>query len=150
MVPARVYGNGENIKIYILPHIVNEKLDFPATMEKAKWISKFNGNGFRTLLFIEEVGYQKALTDALTKQGYPAQGVKVMGQDKSARLLITTSLLKDGNILFPRKGCEELLTQLTGFGYERHDDLADAFAILIMKIQERNDDFEVRIWRVGY
>jgi predicted phage terminase large subunit-like protein len=150
MVSARVYGNGENIKIYILPYTVNEKLEFPETIEKAKWISKFLGGGHTTLLFIEEVGYQKALTDALKKQGYPAEGVKVMGQDKSVRLRLTTPLLKGGNILFPRKGCEDLIAQLTGFGYERHDDLADAFAILIMKIMEKNDDFEIRIWRVGW
>jgi phage terminase large subunit-like protein len=35
-------------------------------------------------------------------------------------------MLKNKKILFPRKGCEELLTQLTSFGYEKHDDLADA------------------------
>ena len=63
-----------------------------------------------------------------------------MGQDKRTRLTLTTSMLKNGNILFPHKGCEDLITQLTGFGYESHDDLADAFAILIMKIQEKNDN----------
>ena len=64
----------KNIKIYILPYIVNERLDFPETIEKAKWMSKFLGNGYRTLLFIEEVGYQKALIDALTKRDILQKG----------------------------------------------------------------------------
>lgn len=59
-----------------------------------------------------------------------------MGQDKRERLNLTTHLIKSGKILFPKKGCEQLITQLIGFGYEKHDDLADAFAILILKIQE--------------
>jgi len=36
--------------------------------------------------------------------------------------------------LFPEKGCEELIDQLIGFGKEKHDDLADAFAMLVIKI----------------
>jgi hypothetical protein len=41
-------------------------------------------------------------------------------------------------VLFPRYGCEQLIEQLTGFGVEKHDDLADAFAILILKTIEEN------------
>lgn len=68
--------------------------------------------------------------------GLPAEPAKIYGQDKRARLTLTTHLIKNGNILFPAKGCEDLICQLTGFGYETHDDLADAFAILILKVME--------------
>ncbi len=88
------------------------------------------------MLFIEEVAYQGAFIQELVKQGYPAEGVKVMGQDKRQRLTLTTHLIKSGKILFPKKGCEELISQLVGFGYEKHDDLADAFSILVLKILE--------------
>lgn len=114
-------------------------MDFPQTIDEAKAISKFLGNGAKTPLFIEEVGYQKSIIDALIKEGYPAEGVKVMGQDKATRLRITTWMLQKGKILFPKKGCEDLITQLTGFGYERYDNLADAFAILAVKAIEKNE-----------
>ena len=45
-------------------------------------------------------------------------------------------LIKNGTILFPDKGCEELIEQLVGFGVEKHDDLADAFSLLIHKTVE--------------
>ena len=136
MVPARIYEYGENLKIFILPYPVNKRLTFPKTVEAAKELSTSLGDGQPTKLFIEDVAYQKAVVQELVRQGYPAEGVKVMGQDKRQRLTCTTPLIKSGKILFPKKGCEELIGQLVGFGYEKHDDLADAFAILILKILE--------------
>ncbi len=134
MVSAPVYLYDDNLRIYILPHPINKRLSFPDTVEAAKELSTSLGDGRPTKLFIEEVGYQGALTEELVRQGYPAEGVKVMGQDKRQRLTLTTHLIKSGKILFPKKGCEELISQLVGFGYEKHDDLADAFAILILNV----------------
>src|SRR5271170_4032259 len=37
-----------------------------------------------------------------------------------------------GMMKFPRTGCEQLLTQLLGFGGEKHDDACDALAYLIL------------------
>ncbi|MEN9881393.1 MAG: hypothetical protein RLZZ308_576, partial [Candidatus Parcubacteria bacterium] len=34
-------------------------------------------------------------------------------------------------VKFPKQGCEELIEQLVGFGVEKHDDLADAFSLLV-------------------
>ncbi len=65
-------------------------------------------------------------------------GVKVHGQDKRMRLSMTANFIKSGKVLFPRKGAEALLQQLTGFGVEKHDDLADAFANLVLKAIEEN------------
>jgi phage terminase large subunit-like protein len=45
-------------------------------------------------------------------------------------------LIQSGQVLFPRLGAENLILQLTGFGKESHDDLADAFAILMLKTAE--------------
>jgi phage terminase large subunit-like protein len=33
---------------------------------------------------------------------------------------------------FPRHGCEQLLTQLLGFGVQKHDDAVDALVYLIL------------------
>lgn len=56
------------------------------------------------------------------------------------RLSMTTSMIKNGQILFPPTGTEELIQQLTGFGVEKHDDLADAFVMAVLKVS--SDDNE--------
>jgi predicted phage terminase large subunit-like protein len=136
MVSARVHGYKRELKAYILPFPINSRLDFPQTVEQAKNLSRNLGNGTLTMLYIEDVGYQGSLIQHLQANNIPAEGVKVSGQDKRARLALITHLIKQGNILFPKKGAEQLIQQLTGFGIEKHDDLADAFSLLILKIQE--------------
>ena len=149
MVSAHVHGRQENLQVYILPNPVNERLDFPTALERAKQLSKaLVGGGHTTELYIEEVGYQPALIQELKRQSYHAEGVKVAGQDKRSRLSLLTSMIQNGQVLFPRKGCEDLITQLTGFGLEKHDDLADAFAILLFKVMENNRP-EPRITFIG-
>lgn len=141
MVSAKIFGNGDKLRIYILPHPVNERLSFPETYELAKNLSKDLGNGQYTKLFIEEVGYQSALIQSLSNYGLPAEGVKVSGQDKRSRLALITHLIKQGKVLFPKGSqAEELIMQLTGFGIEKHDDLADAFSLLLIKVLEEDKE----------
>ncbi|MCX6782804.1 MAG: hypothetical protein NTZ20_02285 [Candidatus Levybacteria bacterium] len=46
--------------------------------------------------------------------------------------------------MFPNNDrAKDLILQLTGFGVEKHDDLADAFSLLILKIIE-NDHRELQ------
>lgn len=134
MVSAKVYDHQENLKVYILPNPINKRMSFPDTVEQAIQLSKTLGNGTYTKLFIEEVGYQQALVEHLVAKNIPAEGVKIAGQDKQARLTLITHLIRQGKILFPRNGAEDLIMQLTGFGVEKHDDLADAFSLLLLKI----------------
>jgi hypothetical protein len=51
-------------------------------------------------------------------------------KDKRARLGVAARYIKSGTVRVPRKGCEQLLTQLLGFGGERHDDAVDALVYL--------------------
>ncbi|OGN35601.1 MAG: hypothetical protein A3F98_02615 [Candidatus Yanofskybacteria bacterium RIFCSPLOWO2_12_FULL_41_8] len=132
MVSARVCGKGKNLKIYILPNIVNQRLTFLETIDKAEAISDSMG---RSKLFVEDVSYQAAIIEQLKKDGYPVNGVKVHGQDKYARLSAVSHLLQSGKVLFPL-GSEILSNQILGFGTEKHDDLVDAFTILLSKIIE--------------
>jgi phage terminase large subunit-like protein len=76
------------------------------------------------------------MVDFLKNEGLSAKGVKVYGQDKRGRLALVSHLIQSGQVLFPRLGAENLILQLTGFGKESHDDLADAFAILMLKTAE--------------
>lgn len=137
MVSGKVYAYEDNkIVIYIMPNPVNERLNFPETVERAKLISKDLGNGYATTLIIEDTAYQKAPVDQLQKDGYPAVGFSPGGEDKRVRIALTTDMIKSGEILFPKKGAENLIRQLTGFEIEKHNDLADAFAILVLHIRK--------------
>lgn len=87
---------------------------------------------------IEDVGYQKSLPQQLQAEGiYRIHTVNPGLQDKRSRLVIISSLIKNGRVLFPRRGCEELINQLVHFGVEKHDDLADAFANLVLSVLEK-------------
>jgi len=138
MVSAQVFGYQEDLRIFILPNPVNKRMTFPETFEAVKRLSKTLGDGHPTKIFIEDVGYQASLIQQLEEAGFPAEAVKIKGQDKKARLSLTTHLIQSGKILFPRNGAELLIEQLTGFGVEKHDDLVDAFSILILKILENS------------
>lgn len=139
MVSAKIFDiPDEGRVIYILPNPVNERLDFPETVERAKKLSLALGEGTKTTLYIEDVQYQKALVQDLNdRHHFPAEGVPTRGQDKRSRLAIVSPLIYSCNIVFPRYGAERLIEQLVGFGKEKHDDLADAFTTLILPMMER-------------
>ena len=51
---------------------------------------------------------------------------------KRSRLSLVSHLIKSGVIVFSKKGCGLLISQIVGLGVEKHDDLMDAFVILVM------------------
>ena len=129
-----LYTESEYV-LYILPNIVNKKMDFPETVETCKAL---NGN-FKTVnefcpptFIVEDVGYQKALPQQLEANGLNVKAVRPGSQDKRSRLVLTAHHIKTGKVLFPRKGAERLIQQLVHFGVEKYDDLADAFAHLVL------------------
>jgi len=137
MVSGNIYNWDEDVTIYILPDPINKRWSFPETVDQIKALSMAGKN--YPNIYIEEIGYQPALIEQLKYEGVPnVEGAKVHGQDKRSRLALTTHLIKSGKVLFPRKGAELLIQQLTGFGIEKHDDLADAFAILVLKVMQHD------------
>lgn len=132
--------NDEGYTIYILPKIVNQKLDFPETVEMCKTIYKTYSDskqGTHPTLVIEDVAYQKSLPQQLEHEGLEnIKTVRPGNMDKRARIILTANLIKTGKILFPRHGAEELINQLVHFGVEKHDDLADAFSNLVHSVHE--------------
>ena len=133
-VPAMLVGEGEDLKIYILPGIVNRRLTFPQTIELCKILTKtyFKEGQSLPKLIIEDVAYQKSLPQQLEAEGM--QNVRASNpgnRDKHTRIVLTGNMIRNGKILFPQKGAKDLINQLVNFGVEKHDDLADAFSILI-------------------
>ena len=130
MVVGRVYGWGESMRIYILPNPINQKWDFPTALEKAKALSSTLDIGRKAMMHIEGNGYQRALAEMLQRMHYPASA-PITHADKRSRLAMISHFIKDGAVMFPDKGCEELISQIVGLGRERHDDLADALSLLV-------------------
>ena len=97
-------------------------------MEKSK---QGNYNKF----FPEKVGYQQAAIEFMEKQGLSVDPVTPIN-DKRARLQTIAPLIKNGTVLFPNQGCEDLLSEILNFGVEAHDDLADAIGYLVIKMME--------------
>jgi len=135
MVSGKLYEIDGETKLFIMPNPVNARLSGFETTNTARNVSLALGNGDTTQLWVEDVAYQKMQIEAMVKIGLPAMAVKVTS-DKKSRLSMAGSYIQIGKVLFPRKGCEDLITQLIGFGIEINDDLVDGVTLLINKIFE--------------
>jgi predicted phage terminase large subunit-like protein len=128
MVAMKIYNDGEKRKAYVMPHPFNDTIGFPEQANQIKLLaSQFQGR--HPSIFVEKVAYQDALIQYCRTLGIEVKGVPPHG-DKRERLALTTAAIKEGLILFPKKGAEELILQLIGLGTEKYDDLADAFSLV--------------------
>jgi hypothetical protein len=51
--------------------------------------------------------------------------------DKRSRLHVVAPYIKNGTVLFPRSGCEQLLEQIFNLGVKSHDDPCDGLTTLL-------------------
>lgn len=121
----------KDFKIYILPNVVNKRMTALETLERIKFV--YNSIPQKPTIFMESNGYQEAMVQWLNNDKYNTEGVKST-TNKHDRLSAVSHLIQAGRVLFPRIGSEELITQLLGFGTEKHDDLVDAFSLLLFKL----------------
>ena len=135
IVCASVYhDDNDKVTIYIHPMPVNARMEFPEIIDTIKMLKKTLAPQYDVEAYVESNGFQESVIQQLKNDGYSEiNGVKVT-TNKRIRLQNTTHLIRDGLILFPHEGCEELISQLVGFGKEKHDDLADAFSLLINQV----------------
>ena len=128
------------LKFLVLPNPVNKRLVFHETIATINSLMPplhFSGCFANPVISIETNGFQEIFADFL-RAGDVAD-VKGMKNtvDKRSRLALTSTAIQEGFILFPKEGCEDLIAQLTGFGRENHDDLADAFVMMYLGALER-------------
>jgi predicted phage terminase large subunit-like protein len=129
MVAILIHGFQKDVTGYVLPGMVNARLNFRQTLEKIKELYISLSAQGHTKVSIEKVQYQAVAIEQLRNEGiYDVDGV-VVTTDKRSRLASCTGLLATGKIKFPRHGSEELISQLIGFGVERYDDAVDAFTL---------------------
>ncbi len=136
MVPAKIYLIGHKAFVYILPEIVNRRMDFSTSQETLKALAETIYDSPKSVkMYIEGVGYQQAFIQETKHQGYETVDVQPRG-DKRSRLSTSSHYIKTGRVMFPKKGCERLISQMTGFGVEKHDDMVDALTTLVNEVMK--------------
>lgn len=120
------YIEGENWKIYVHPHPINEKLSGMEIENKIIALYNFHTKQGPVEVLIETTS-QNYITERLKNKGINTRECRPKG-DKKERLRMAGAPVQNKLVFFHRAGCEELKMQLIGFGYEPHDDLVDAFS----------------------
>ena len=120
---------GGNIEIYVLPNPIIRRMTFSETMDTLDNVRK--SNVMSSEFFVEAVAYQQVAIEEMERRAFSVQAMHPI-KDKRARLRVAARYIKMGIVKFPRHGCEQLLTQLLGFGVEKFDDGVDALVYLIL------------------
>lgn len=116
-------------RLLIMKNNVQERMGFEQTIKKAVEINEVMPQG--TKFYPEKVNYQEAAIEIMKKNGLSVVPQSAVG-DKKARIVSACFYVKNGRVLFPREGAKDVIDNLVGFGIEDHDDLADAFAYLVL------------------
>ncbi len=136
MVGLRRYGHGSNMRLYVIPNSFNKRVPFPEVVATIKNLDRaFRVKNEQAKFIVESNGFQEIYVQAVSDIGCNVEGVKHTA-DKRSRLALTSHLIENGTIVFPRQGAEELIAQLTGFGIENHDDLSDAFSTAVLDVMK--------------
>jgi phage terminase large subunit-like protein len=134
IVSGEVYYVDSAPKIYINPNPYNEHVTFHNFLQKVRDIpGELKG---ANIFFVEDVAYQKAAIQEMERMMIPVVPMKPQG-DKRARLQVVAPYIKNGTVLFPRSGCEQLLGQIFNIGVESHDDLCDALVYLLQGLADQ-------------
>lgn len=130
IVTLLIRGYGAQRKIYVLPRPINIRMKFPQTIDT---ILAIDGKLGSPTFYVESVAYQESAVQTLKGHGLTVEGVKPRA-DKRSRLNMIADKIERGVLVFPETGCELLISQLTGFGVEKHDDLVDALTMAVIEI----------------
>ena len=137
-----VCGSGDEQRMYVQPYPVNKRMSFHATVDELRSMSDTYNY---PRLYVEQTAYQAAVVQQLQVDGLDVQGVTPRS-DKRSRLSMVSDKIQRGTILFPRSGAEHLISQLVGFGVEKHDDLVDALTVAVLEFYKDNR----RVGTIGY
>jgi hypothetical protein len=119
-------------KLFIMPNPVNEKMGFQHTLKAAqKLCETYRSRYF--CLFTEKMSEDDAPVQALMRvctNVMPMPG----SDDRRVNFIIAADYIKDGTILLPNKGCEELIRQMLNYDVESNTELVDAFSYLVLGV----------------
>ena len=129
IVSGEVTWPAGKLEIYIQPHPVIRHMTFADTMAALDNVR--HSSNMSSEFFVEAVAYQQAAIEEMERRAFAVTPMHPI-KDKRARLRVAARYIKMGVVKFPRTGCEQLMTQLLGFGGEKHDDAVDALVYLIL------------------
>ena len=133
LVSGEVTWSRGTMEIYVQPNPLNRRMTFHDTMDAFDDVR--HSTKMTSEFFIEAVAYQQAAIEEMERRAFSVRAMHPI-KDKRSRLRVAARYIKNGTVKFPRKGCEELINQLLGFGVEKHDDLVDALVWLILGVAE--------------
>lgn len=130
IVSGYIFGQGKDRRFYILPNPINTKDPLEDVLNQIEAKANTIVPGSKSHIVAEKNGFQTILTPMLRKRDLSVKSVthKI---NKWQRLSLISPLIQNGKVFFPRTGCQTLLDQLLNFGSTQHDDLADAFTMLL-------------------
>jgi predicted phage terminase large subunit-like protein len=131
IVSAEVAWPEGKTQIYIQGNPIIRHMTFTETMDTLDNVRR--ASNMSSEFFVEAVAYQQVAIEEMERRAFSVQGMHPI-KDKRARLRVAARYIKNGTVMFPRAGCERLLTQLLGFGIEKHDDAVDALVYLILGV----------------
>jgi phage terminase large subunit-like protein len=146
IVSGDVYYVDDAPKIYVRANPYNEHVNFHETMKHVRGIPGERGGA--NIFFVEDIGYQRAALQEMERAMLPVVAMRPT-TDKRSRLQVVAPYIKNGTVLFPRAGCEQLLGQLFNLGVESHDDLCDALVWLIQGLVEQGLELPKIHWIEG-
>lgn len=138
VVVIHVYGHEpKDRKYYISKHFINERISYLQSKAKIENLYYLFKGKKTPMVLVENVAYQQAMVEVLDQAGVEVKGIKVLG-DKYSRLATAGMLFEQGKVFFPADdSCKEIITQLLGFGVEKHDDLCDAVSLALNYIHTK-------------
>lgn len=129
IIIASLTNMGGKKQMYVHPDPFNGKWSSPNLIDLIESSYHSLGSQHAIKIIVEQAGQQIALIDQLKSRNLPVEGMPIKGQDKATRLWSASTQVKNGLVLFSKKGAEKLIQQLLFFGSERFDDLADSFTL---------------------
>jgi phage terminase large subunit-like protein len=134
IVSGEVFYVDNTPKIFIRPNPYNEHVTFHNFLQHVRSIpGELKG---ANLFFVEDVAYQKAAIQEMERALLPVVPMRPI-HDKRSRLQVVAPYIKNGTVLFPRNGCEQLLGQMFNLGVESHDDLVDGCTYLLQGLADQ-------------
>ena len=122
-------------KLLIMKNNFEKRVGFADTIIKAVEIDEIMPQG--TKWYVEKVAYQQSAIEIMEKNNLSVVPM-TSTSDKRSRISSACFYVKNGRVLFPKTGAENVIANLVGFGIEEHDDLADAFADLVLGIIKKS------------
>jgi predicted DNA-binding protein len=129
VVSGEVTWPSGKLEISIQPHPLIRRMTFSETMTALDNIG--HSSVTSSEYFVEAVIYQQAAIEEMERRAFAVQAMHPI-KDKRARLRVAARYIKMRAVKFPRVGCEQVMTQLLGFGSEKHDGAVDALVYLIL------------------